>query len=69
MEEKKFKQSLVIIAIILGLCGYYLSQRSAYRLKNMESGTNTTPSCIIKNEQHEKALPESFKFEEFGKNK
>jgi len=48
MRERKIKQSIITIAIILGLCGYYSTQRSAGRLKNAEVETNAVHSGINK---------------------
>ena len=40
MEEKKIKQSIVSIAVFLGLLGYYSTHRSNGQPENAEMGIN-----------------------------
>jgi len=60
MEKRKFKQSIMIVAILLGLWWYYSTQWSAKRLKSAEQETNVVPSCVIKTVQQAEVSPESF---------
>jgi len=46
MEEKKIKQSVVCIALILGLIGYYSTHRSVRQSKIMEMEMNDSSHDI-----------------------
>lgn len=60
VREKKIKQSIVVIAIILGLCGYYSVQRLVTHSEKTELKDNITPCSINNNVQQDKVSPESF---------
>lgn len=60
VREKKIKQSIVIIGIILGLCGYYSVKRPACYMKNTEREISISPSGINKDVRQGEALFGSF---------
>jgi len=66
MEEKKIKQSIVSIAVFLGLLGYYSTHRSNGQPENAEMGINAFPHDIGSNVKQGEALPASFGTERSG---
>ena len=66
--EKKIKQSILSIALILLLCGYFSAQRlsDSSQLKNAEQENNIPHHSIDNTMQQDETLNENSELEETG---